>query len=78
MAQYEVTLKDRPIELVDDADAYQQEGPMTTFFATRDGRPSVDCWATRLASFRTADVVIIRRLVDPPAPARIVAVPQPA
>lgn len=76
MAVYEVTLQDKTVERVEDADAYQQEGPMTTFFATRDGRPTIDCWATRLASFRTADVLVVRRL--PAADGRLVALPQPA
>jgi hypothetical protein len=61
MASYEVTLKDRTVEVIDGADAYQQEGQMTTFFATRPERHVVDCWSERVASFRTAEVVIIRR-----------------
>ncbi len=60
MAQFEVTLRDRTVERVGDADAYQQEGPMTTFFRT-DGRVTVDSWATRVASVRTAEVLLIRR-----------------
>ena len=32
MACFEVTLRDRTVEEVGGADAYQQEGPMTTFF----------------------------------------------
>ncbi len=60
MACFEVTLRDRTVESVGDADAYQQEGPMTTFFRT-DGRATVDSWSTRVASVRTADVLLIRR-----------------
>lgn len=60
MAQFEVTLRDRSVEWVGDADAYQQEGPMTTFFRT-EGRVTVDSWSTRVASVRTADVLLIRR-----------------
>jgi hypothetical protein len=62
MATYEVTLKDRTVESIDGADAYQQEGQMTTFFATRPNRHVVDCWSERVASFRTAEVLIIRRV----------------
>ena len=62
MATYEVTLKDRTVETIDGADAYQQEGQMTTFFATRPNRHVVDCWSERVASFRTAEVLIIRRV----------------
>ena len=57
---YEVTFADETTESVDGADAYQQEGPLTTFFQTSPGRGVVDCWSTRLASFRTADVRKIR------------------
>jgi hypothetical protein len=60
MASYEVTLRDRTVECVEGADAYQQEGPMTTFFRT-EGRGTVDSWSTRVASVRTVDVLLIRR-----------------
>ena len=60
MPSYDVTLDDRSIERIHEADAYQQEGPLTTFFRTRDGRGVVDSWSTRLASFRTAGIVAIR------------------
>lgn len=61
MARYEITLKDRTVEVIDGADAYQQEGQMTTFFALADERLVVDCWSTRLASFRTSEILIVRR-----------------
>jgi hypothetical protein len=64
MSSYQVTLKDRTMERIEGADAYQQEGQMTTFFCTASGRNTVDTWSTRIASFRTSEVVIIRRL-DP-------------
>ncbi len=57
---YLVTLVDDGRELVEGADAYQQEGPLTTFFRTASGRSVIDCWSTRLASFRTADIRQIR------------------
>jgi hypothetical protein len=66
MSSYQVTLKDRSMERIEGADAYQQEGQMTTFFCTASGRNTVDTWSTRIASFRTSEVVIIRRL-DPVA-----------
>jgi hypothetical protein len=59
---YEVILRDRTRELIDGADAYQQEGQMTTFFRTGEGREVVDCWSMRIASFRTSEVLIIRRI----------------
>lgn len=61
MTSYEVTLRDKTVELVVGADAYQQEGPMTTFFDLGAGRDVVDCWSTRVASVRTADILIVRR-----------------
>lgn len=64
---YEVTLADDVTEVVA-ADAYQLEGPLTTFFRTSPGRSVVDCWSTRLASFRTADIRRIR-LLEPDAAA---------
>jgi hypothetical protein len=61
MPTFEVMLQDRTVELVDGADAYQQEGPMTTFFRRGTGRDVVDSWSTRVASFRTADLLVVRR-----------------
>jgi hypothetical protein len=54
-------LRDRSVEIVDGADAYQQEGPMTTFFRRGDGRAVIDSWSSRIASFRTADLRAVRR-----------------
>lgn len=62
VSSYRITLKDRTTEQIDDADAYQQEGQMTTFFRLGDGRRVVDTWSTRLASFRTSEVLAIRRV----------------
>lgn len=56
-----MTLRDRTVEVVDGADAYQQEGSMTTFFRRGEGREVVDCWSTRVASFRTSEILIVRR-----------------
>jgi hypothetical protein len=67
MPRFEIVLKDRTVEVVDGADAYQQEGPMTTFFRLGEGRSVVDCWATRMVSFRTADLVMVRRVDQSPA-----------
>ena len=61
--QFDVTLRDRTIESFE-ADAYQQEGPMTTFFRLGEGREVVDCWAGRVASVRTADIVLVRAVDD--------------
>ena len=60
MTTYQVTLSDRTVEHVEGADAYQQEGQMTTFFATR--RQVIDSWSTRLASYRTSEILSVRRV----------------
>lgn len=58
---FEITLADDTVEWVDGADSWQQEGPMTTFFATEEGRGRLDAWAVKLASYRTDRMVRIRR-----------------
>jgi hypothetical protein len=66
MALFAVTLTDQTIDVVEGADAYQQEGPLTTFFALGDDRHVIDSWSVRLASFRTADISAIRRSAGDP------------
>ncbi len=61
MALFAVTLTDQTTDFVEGADAYQQEGPLTTFFSFRDNRHVIDSWSVRLASYRTADISAIRR-----------------
>jgi len=58
---FDITLRDGTVEQVAGADAYQQEQSMTTFFRT-EGRHTVDCWSVRMASFRTDQILAIRRL----------------
>jgi hypothetical protein len=71
MPQFEVMLHDQTIEVIEDADAYQQEGPMTTFFRCGAGRDVIDSWSTRVASFRTADLRVIRRRERAARPAKV-------
>ncbi len=61
MTLFAVTLTDQTTDFVEGADAYQQEGPLTTFFQVRDERAVIDSWSVRLASYRTADISAIRR-----------------
>jgi hypothetical protein len=61
MPTFEVILRDGARETVEGADAYQQEGPMTTFFRCGEGRELIDSWSTRVASLRTTDIVSIHR-----------------
>ena len=62
MTTYRITLKDTSTEDIGGADAYQQEGQMTTFFQHGAGRQVIDTWSTRLASFRTTEILAIRRV----------------
>jgi hypothetical protein len=61
MAAYAVELTNERTELVSGVDAYQQEGPLTTFFAAESNRMVIDSWSRRIASFRTVDIVTVRR-----------------
>ena len=65
MPAYEITLKDQAHECIDGADAYAQEGQLTTFFRTASPRQVVDCWSVRLASFRTSEILAVRRVEGP-------------
>ena len=62
MANYILTMKDQSTQEVTGADAYQQEGQMTTFFRTEGLRDVVDSWSTRLFSVRTTEILMIRRV----------------
>ncbi|MGH1492571.1 MAG: hypothetical protein ACRBK7_24805 [Acidimicrobiales bacterium] len=65
MALFAVTLTDQTTDVVEGADAYQQEGPMTTFFSFQENRQVIDSWSSRLASYRTSDITAIRRSAPP-------------
>jgi hypothetical protein len=58
---FEVTLLNDCVELVDGADSFQQEGPLTTFFASGGRHRGLDAWSLKLASFRTDRIVKIVR-----------------
>lgn len=58
---FEVVLSDRQVERVEGADAFAQEGTMTSFFRLGEGRRTIDTWATRVASVRTAHILLVRR-----------------
>lgn len=59
--RYLVTVSDGTVE-VDGADAYAPDGALTTFYRCREERSTIDSWATRIASFRTSDILRIVRL----------------
>jgi hypothetical protein len=57
---YEIILRDRTSEFVNDADAFTHEKAMTTFYRTANARQSVDCWSVPVASVRTDEILMIR------------------
>ena len=59
MATFTIELTNSRTETID-ADAYQQEGPLTTFFTIDSARTVIDSWSHRIASFRTSDLVAVR------------------
>ena len=61
MACYTLVRKDGEVELIEGADTYEQEGPLTTFFQVAPDRRVIDCWSVRLMSIRTTEVASIRR-----------------
>lgn len=66
---FDVVLSDETVERVEGADSFQQEGPMTTFFASDGRRGTLDCWSVKMASFRTDRIekIIRRQAVRPSA-----------
>src|SRR3989442_14737400 len=59
---FEVRFEDETTTQVPDADAYEQEGPLTTFFDRNGGGGLTAGFALRVASFRTSRIVEIRRV----------------
>lgn len=62
---FEVVLSDGEPQVVRGANAYVQEGPLTTFFSSPRSRAQIDSRSERLGSFRTADIRrIVRRDIE--------------
>lgn len=59
---YAVSFEDETTTLVDGADAYEQEGPLTTFFVRNGGGRLTSAFSERVASFRTSRIVEVRRV----------------
>jgi hypothetical protein len=60
---FSVHFDDDTNTVVHDADAYEQEGPLTTFFERNGGAGHLgSAFACRVASFRTSRIIEIRRL----------------
>ena len=60
-----VHFEDDTTTIVDDADSYEQEGPLTTFFDRNGGGRLASAFAVRVASFRTSKIVEVRRGATP-------------
>ncbi len=59
---HDIVLADGEVVEIRGANAYVQEGPLTTFFHSGRSRAAIDSWAERVASFKTTDIRrIIRR-----------------
>jgi len=66
-----VHFEDDTTTIVDAADSYEQEGPLTTFFDRNGGGRLASAFAVRVASFRTSKIVEVRR-----EPATAITTPQ--
>ena len=60
--RFAVTFDDDTTTVVQGADAYEQEGPLTTFFDRNGGGRLASAFTDRVASFRTSRIAEIRRL----------------
>ena len=62
---FEVVFSDNETQVVRGANAYVQEGPLTTFFSSPRSLAQIDSRSERLGSFRTADIRrIVRRDIE--------------
>ena len=59
---FRVRFEDETTTVVQGADAYEQEGPLTTFFDRNGAGRLASAFAERIASFRTSRIVEIRRI----------------
>jgi hypothetical protein len=58
---FQIVLADDSVEWVEQADGYQQEGPLTTFFDNASRPGGLGAWSVKVASFRTEQILRIRR-----------------
>jgi hypothetical protein len=56
-----VRFDDDTTTVVHGADAYEQEGPLTTFFDRNGGGRLASAFTVRVASFRTSHILEVRR-----------------
>ncbi|HYH50520.1 MAG TPA: hypothetical protein VEG38_13325 [Acidimicrobiia bacterium] len=58
---HDIVLADGEVVEIRGANAYVQEGPLTTFFHSGRSRAAIDSSAERVASFQTTDIRRITR-----------------
>ena len=68
-----VRFEDDTTAVVGGADAYEQEGPLTTFFDRNGAGRLASAFAARIASYRTSRIVEIRRVERAGDEARLVS-----
>lgn len=61
---FQITLANQTFETIDHADGYELEGPLTTFFTSDGHTMRLSSWSTRLASFKTSEIVCIKKIED--------------
>ena len=59
---FEITLTDQNKEIIPQADGYELEGPLTTFFTSDGHTQRMSSWSIRLASYKTDQITSIKRL----------------
>ncbi|NLA35010.1 MAG: hypothetical protein GX868_04890 [Actinobacteria bacterium] len=57
---FEITFLDRTTHLIADADTFNHDKSMTTFYRTGNARGTIDCWSTPVASIRTDEILMVR------------------
>lgn len=62
---HDIVLADGEVVEILGANAYGQEGPLTTLFHSGRSRAATDSWAERVASFKTTE---IRRIIHCQSP----------
>lgn len=59
---FEITLSDSNVERIPQADGYELEGPLTTFFLSDGHTQRLSSWSTRIASYKTDQITSIKRI----------------
>lgn len=57
---FEITFLDRTTHHIADADTFNHDKSMTTFYRTGNARGTIDCWSIPVASIRTDEILMVR------------------